>query len=172
MTEKEFHRLVEAHYDRLFRAARFMCGSDQGAEDLVQETFLAAADARDRFEGRSSDYTWLYGILLNKFRRWLRRKSSSFISLQRLGPADRDGATQFEADVPGPVDRALREERIQQVRNAIDELSADHRAVITLRYLEGLSYEEIARTVDCPLGTVKSRIHYALQKIGDYLRDL
>ncbi len=174
MTEDDLHRLVDRHYDRLFRAARFMCGDEEAAEDLVQETFLAAIDARHRFEGRSSDYTWLYGILLNKFRGWVRRRKASFLSLQELsGPSDRGGgAAQLEADVPGPVQRAVRRENIEQVRDAIQELSPDHRAVITLRYVEQLPYQEIADLLDCPLGTVKSRIHYALQQIAESLEDL
>lgn len=173
MNEEEFRSLVEEHYDRLFRSARFMCDDSQAAEDLVQETFLAAADARDRFEGRSSDYTWLYGIMLNKFRRWLRRKKRSFLSLQLLGGRGEDsrGTPPVETDSPGPVEQLLRQEQIEQVRRAMEELSADHRAVVTLRYVEGMSYEEIAEAVDCPLGTVKSRIHYALQHIGQYLQE-
>lgn len=174
MEEEEFRSLVEENYDRLFRAARFMCNDDQAAEDLVQDTFLAAADARDRFEGRSSDYTWLYGILLNKFRRWVRRQKRSFLSLQLLGGTDEDstGTPPVETDRPGPVQRLLRQEDIEQVREAIDDLSADHRAVVTLRYVEDMSYEEIAEAVDCPLGTVKSRMHYALQHIADYLEEM
>jgi len=172
--EEEFRSLVEENYDRLFRAARFMCDDDQAAEDLLQETFLAAADARARFEGRSSDYTWLYGILLNKFRRWLRRRKRSFLSLQLLGGKDEDstGTPPVETDRPGPLQQLLRREDIEQVREAIDDLSADHRAVVTLRYVEGMSYEEIAEAVECPLGTVKSRIHYALEHIAEYLEEL
>ncbi len=147
-----------------------MCGNEMAAEDLTQETFVAAADARKRFEGRSSDYTWLYGILLNKYRRWLRKKGSSAVSLQRLKEGEGRGP-QFETEEPGPVEEALRRENIQQVRDALEELSAEHRAVITLRYVEGMPYQEIAEVVGCPLGTVKSRIHYALEKIGEQLEE-
>jgi RNA polymerase sigma-70 factor (ECF subfamily) len=171
VTEEDLQRLVDQHYDRLFRAARFMCGDEEAAEDLVQDTFLAAMDAYDRFEGRSSEYTWLYGILLNKYRRWVRRQKSSFLSLQELsGPGERGtGAARLEADVPGPVGHALRQENIEQVREAIEQLSADHRTVITLRYVEQMPYQDIADLLDVPLGTVKSRIHYALQKIAEEL---
>ena len=173
VTADELDNLVEQHYDRLFRAARFMCGSLQVAEDLVQATFLAAVEARSRFRGRSSDYTWLYGILLNKFRRWLRRRKRSFLSFQHLARAheDRSGAETLEADQPGPVQELVQRESAGQVRRALDELPADHRAVLTLRYVEDLSYQEIAEVIGCPLGTVKSRIHYALQKIAEELSD-
>jgi RNA polymerase sigma-70 factor (ECF subfamily) len=171
VNEKIFRKLVDEHYDRIFRAARFMCGDAAAAEDLVQETFLAAAESLKTFEGRSSTYTWLYGILLNKFRRWLRRKQATAISLQTMaGDEDHRGSEEIlEADYPGPPETAERTEAIEQVRSAIGALTADHRSVITLRYIEGMSYEEIAHVLDCPIGTVKSRIHYALQKMANRL---
>ncbi len=171
MNEKAFRKLVDEHYDRIFRAARFMCGDASAAEDLVQETFLAAAQSLSSFEGRSSTYTWLYGILLNKLRRWLRRKNAAAVSLQALAPEDERerGDEVLESDYPGPPENAERAEAIQLVRDAIQDLAADHRSVILLRFVEGMSYEEIAEVLDCPIGTVKSRIHYALQKIGKRL---
>lgn len=164
----DFHELVDQHYDRLFRAARFMCSDLAAAEDLVQETFLAAAESLKKFEGRSSTYTWLYGILLNKFRRWLRRKERKVVSLQSVstGRDDQHADEVFETDYPGPGEWAERREVAAEVRRAVQGLEADHRSVITLRYVEGMSYGEIAEALDCPIGTVKSRIHYALQKIG------
>jgi len=173
VNEKIFGKLVDEHYDRIFRAARFMCGDVVAAEDLVQETFLAAAESLKSFEGRSSTYTWLYGILLNKFRRWLRRKQATAISLQTMvgdGEQERSEVI-LQSDYPSPPETAERSEAIEQVRSAIQELSADHRSVITLRYIEGMSYEEIAEVLDCPIGTVKSRIHYALQKIAKWLEE-
>ena len=168
MAELDFQGLVEEHYDRLFRAARFMCGDPQAAEDLVQETFLAAGETLGKFEGRSSAYTWLYGILLNKWRRWLRGRNRRTFSLQAMAwddAADK-AADMVESALPGPAATAEDREAAEQVRRAIEELPEDHRAVVVLRFVEDLSYEEISRIMDCPLGTVKSRIHYALKKIG------
>ena len=85
VNEKDFQTLVHEHYDRIFRAARFMCGDQYAAEDLVHETFLAAAQSFGRFQGRSSVYTWLYGIMLNKFRRWIRKRRTGTVSLHGLG---------------------------------------------------------------------------------------
>lgn len=173
MAEVDFQAIVEEHYDRLFRAARFMSGDDQVAEDLTHETFLAAADALERFEGRSSVYTWLYSILLNKFRRWIRRRKKPVYSLHRMAEEqdDRPTAELVEEQRPGPVSRLESRETAEEVRDAVSKLSADHREVIALRFVEGLSYQEIAEIIDCPLGTVKSRIHYALKQIGEMLGD-
>lgn len=171
MTEKGFRKLVEEHYERLFRAARFMCADQQAAEDLVHETFLAAAESFGRFQGRSSTYTWLYGIMLNKLRRWLRRRSSAAVSLQQFGGSDQESLEDvLEADAPQPAEEVERAEAIEQVRQAMDELSPDHRTVIALRYVDGLSYQQIAELLGCPLGTVKSRIHYALERIAQKLK--
>lgn len=171
MSEKSLRKLVEQHYDRIFRAARFMCGDVQAAEDLTQETFLAAANSLDRFEGRSSVYTWLYGILLNKFRRWLRKRDMAATSLQGLAEADEHLEVEdiLQPDHTDPSAVAERRETVELVRAAIAGLSADHRAVIGMRYIEGMPYQEIADVLECPIGTVKSRIHYALRKIADEL---
>jgi RNA polymerase sigma-70 factor (ECF subfamily) len=166
--DNDFSELVHEHYDRLFRAASFMCGSEQAAEDLVQETFLAAAESIKRFEGRSSTYTWLYGIMLNKFRRWLRRKVTAPVSLQESGEGEQGRGLEdlLRADGPLPGEAAEQAETARLVRAALEHLSGDHRAVISMRYVDGMSYHEIAEVLGCPLGTVKSRIHYALESIA------
>jgi len=165
-------RLARAHYDRLFRAALFMCNSQDVAEDLVQETFLAAARSLEDFENRSSHYTWLYGILLNKFRGWLRRKGRA-VEAQGLGPglSPSDAAEQLADERPDASELMERHERAELVRAALDELPAHHRGVLVLRYLEHMSYEEVAEAMGCSVGTVKSRIHYALKKVGEKLKD-
>ena len=171
MSKNSLRELVESHYDRIFRAARFMCGDASAAEDLAQETFLAAGESLGRFRGRSSPYTWLYGILLNKFRRWLRGRKRSALSLQAMaeGSRGRQGSEVLQTDAPGPPENAERRETADLVREAVQGLTTDHRSVITLRFVEGMSYNEIAEALDCPVGTVKSRIHYALLKIEDGL---
>jgi RNA polymerase sigma-70 factor (ECF subfamily) len=171
VADLDFQALVEEHYDRLFRAARFMCADTQAAEDLVQETFLAAGETLDRFQGRSAAYTWLYGILLNKWRRWLRGRSRRTYSLQAMAWDDEstDPADLVESERAGPAEDAEGREAAERVRRAIEELPEDHRAVVVLRFVEDLSYQEICETLNCPLGTVKSRIHYALKRIGKEL---
>jgi RNA polymerase sigma-70 factor (ECF subfamily) len=171
MSKSQLRELADEHYDRLFRAARFMCGDLSAAEDLVQETFAAAAASIGRFQGRSSPYTWLYGIMLNKFRRWLRQKGRSPLSLQALGADDEAQPAEqaLPADGPLPEESAQRHEAAELVHEAVAQLSPDHRTALELRFVEDLPYEEIARILDCPIGTAKSRVHYALRKIGAQL---
>ena len=137
----------------------------------MQDTFLAAGATLKRFQGRSSPYTWLYGILLNKWRRWLRGQNRRTFSLQSMAWDDQSesAADLVASNLPGPADSAEEHEAAERVRRAIAELPEDHRAVVILRFVEDLSYQEIGEILDCPLGTVKSRIHYALKKIGKEL---
>jgi len=168
--QEKLEQLALKYYDRLFRAALFMCNDHQAAEDLVQDTFVAALGSLDSFEGRSSYYTWLYGILLNKFRGYLRGKSNSVVPAAQGDEPDRVGLLDQVSDTrAAPEERMTQHETAQLVREALDELPPHHRGVLALRYLEGMSYREIAVAMDCSVGTVKSRIHYALRKIGHVL---
>lgn len=166
--DHSLEQLAHDHYDRLFRAAVFMCGREDAAEDLVQETFLGAAKSLKSFEGRSSRYTWLYGIMLNKFRAWLRNKKGpiSLQDLARHGDEEGDPADMLPDDDVGVLHRVASRETAEIVRAAIQRLPAHHRDVLVRRYLEKMSYEDIARALSCPLGTVKSRVHYALKRIA------
>jgi len=168
---ESFDELVSHYYDRVFRAALFMCGDRQAAEDLVQESFLAAGQSLDRFEGRSSPYTWLYGILLNKFRKWLRERGEMRYLQEMADEGHADAAAdRLEAVVQEPMQEIEKQEMADLVQEAILELPPYHRSVLVLRYLEAFSYEEIAESLGCSIGTVKSRIHYALKKLARRLR--
>ncbi len=150
-----------------------MCNDPETAEDLVQETFAAATSAIKRFEGRSSQYTWLYGIFLNKFRSWLRKKKKKKdTSLEKHAEQMEMGniGELVESDAPDIPEILQKNERAEAVRAAINELPSHHKDVLTLRYLEGMSYEKISGVMDCSVGTVKSRLHYALKKVGERLR--
>jgi len=169
--DKQLEQFARDYYDRLFRAALYMCGREDVAQDLVQETFLAAAGSLRSFAHRSSSYTWLYGILLNKFRGWLRSKGTH-VGFPDLSGPDHEyasGEAQLADDAPGVLDRLAQKETAQIVRACIQRLPAHHRSVLALRYLEEMSYAEIAKALSCSVGTVKSRVHYALRRIAGEL---
>ncbi len=145
---------LQAHGTRLLRSAYLLCGDRTEAEDLVQETFLQAVKSAHRFRGESAIYTWLHGILVNlNRRRW--RKQKRFVFDEELvqhaaSPAIEDSE----------MDRQFQTNRLAQ---AILTLSAEHREVIALRYYEDLKLQQIAAQTGVSLGTVKSRLHYAMQ---------
>ncbi len=148
--------------------------SDQSeCYDVAQETFIKAYRALDNFRGDSQFYTWLYRIAANTAKNHLASRS-------RKSPkyaVDVDDAEHYSGesmlkDNTTPENLLLTEEIKQTVYAAIDKLPEDLKSAITLRELEGLSYEEIADVMDCPIGTVRSRIFRARDAIDKELRPL
>ncbi len=154
----EIAQASQQHFARIHRAALVLTGNPWDADDLAQETFLVVARAADRFAGRSAIYTWLYGILLNLDRRERRRTGARRRKLQVLwsNEATEDRAAPA-ADAPLEV-----AEWKKSLWAKVAELPDGQRQTLVLRFSERLSYEEIAIVLECPLGTVKSRIFHGL----------
>jgi RNA polymerase sigma-70 factor (ECF subfamily) len=141
--------------------------------DVTQEAFIKAYRALPNFRGESAFYTWLYRIAINTAKNFL-------VAQGRRPPAsdlDADTAEQMDVGVrlqenSTPENNLLQDEIADTVRRAIEELPDDLRTAITLRELEGLSYEEIARAMSCPVGTVRSRIFRARAAIDAKLAPL
>jgi RNA polymerase sigma-70 factor (ECF subfamily) len=144
------------------------------AEDIAQEAFIKAYRALPQFRGDSAFYTWLYRIAINTAKNAVASRDRSPISYE----LDRDsGEESYDLqgrmkDSATPEALAMTEEIRQTVNAAIDSLPEDLRAAIVLRELEGLSYEEIAATMDCPVGTVRSRIFRAREAIDARLKEV
>ncbi|MDQ5770148.1 MULTISPECIES: RNA polymerase sigma factor RpoE [Thiothrix] len=143
------------------------------AQDVAQEAFIKAYKGLKNFRGESAFYTWLYRIAINSAKNYLVSQN------RRLPDNDIDAheAEQFEGDSAlkeyATPERELLTAEIQAtVSKAIDDLPEDLRTAIMLRELEGMSYEEIAETMDCPIGTVRSRIFRARESIDKVLRPL
>jgi RNA polymerase sigma-70 factor (ECF subfamily) len=151
--------LLEAYGDRLLRSAFLLCGNETEAQDLVQETFLQAIRSVHRFKGHSTLYTWLHGILLNLVRHHRRTQ-------KRLVYDDDLLSKELAEESPAPLDTATASTALQ---NALQQLSTSHREVIVLRYYENMKIHEIAGHLGISGGTVKSRLHYAIQELQKFL---
>ncbi len=171
--KEAFQELVERYQRKILSVAIGMMQNREDALELTQETFVKAYENLSRFKGESSFYTWLYRIVVNLAidqRRKDRRHPTT--SLQdRVG-----GGEDLEANLPDqrlndPYQQAQSQEIGERLRQAINELTPDHKAVILLREVEGLSYEDISRVMQCSKGTVMSRLHYARKKLQSKLRD-
>ena len=142
-------------------------------QDVAQETFIRAYRAIGNFRGDSQFYTWLYKIATNTAKNHL-------VALGRRPPTediDAEDAVQFESgtrlrESGTPENEAMRQEIEQIVARTVEALPDDLRMAITLREVEGLSYEEIAAAMDCPIGTVRSRIFRAREAVDQKLRPL
>ena len=144
------------------------------AEDIAQDAFIKAYRALSRFRGDSAFYTWLYRIAINTAKNSLAARARNPVQLDSSGSGDEDrpGLEERMIDTATPEALALTEEIRATVSAAIDRLPEDLRTAIMLRELEGLSYEEIAKTMDCPVGTVRSRIFRAREAVDEQLREI
>ncbi len=143
------------------------------ALDVAQEAFLKAYRALPSFRGDSAFYTWLYRIAINTSKNYLVAGSRRPLEydLDPQDPEQYDRHARLK-DVDTPEGLMLTEEIRQTVNTAIEQLPIDLRTAIVLREMEGMTYEEIAQTMDCPVGTVRSRIFRAREAIDKRLKPL
>ena len=143
------------------------------ALDVAQEAFIKAYRAIKKFRGDSAFYTWLYRIAINTAKNWLvarnRRPPASDIDVADAEQYDIDSRLKERGT---PENELLRSEIEQTVFDTIAELPDDLRTAIMLREIDGMSYEEIATTMECPIGTVRSRIFRAREAIDEKLKPL
>jgi RNA polymerase sigma-70 factor (ECF subfamily) len=154
--EAEFRRLVRDHNVRLFRFVLKHLGHRADAEEVTQQVFLEAHRTLASFRGDAALSTWLYGIAMNMVRNFHRRsphRRYEFVS---------DDELQLKAsEDDSPETLAGRRDQVRRLRDGLQELSADMREVVTLVLLEGLAYDEAARVLGVPVGTVRSRLFRA-----------
>ncbi|HEU4485884.1 MAG TPA: RNA polymerase sigma factor RpoE [Povalibacter sp.] len=168
-----FDLLVRKYQHRVLKLVGRFVNDSAEAEDVAQEAFLKAYRALPAFRGDSAFYTWLYRIAINTAKNALvanRRRPVDFdLDLQDPDQHDRQSMLK-DADTPEGV--LLTDEIRGVVERALEQLPEDLRTAIVLRELEGLSYEEIAEAMDCPVGTVRSRIFRAREAIDKKLKPL
>jgi RNA polymerase sigma-70 factor (ECF subfamily) len=170
-----FRELVERYQRKIAALALGMLRNREDALDIVQETFAKAYQNLDRFKGDSAFYTWLYRIAFNLCVDHQRRESKQAhvpLETDERGETPLVGVLDDGERRDQPFDRARDSEIAERVSAAIRELTPDHRAVILLREVEGLSYEEISHVLQCPKGTVMSRLHYARRELQARLQGL
>ena len=158
MTETELLHLALAYVDRLKRFALHLCGDKDAAEDLVQEAFLRALDRRGQLRDPGRVLPWLLRIVRTQFLETRRTRDRRLQLIQDDGPALEPPAGNLEAEL---LDGGFSDE----VARALAALPEEGRACLLLCDVEGLAYEDIAETVDCPVGTVRSRIARARARL-------
>jgi RNA polymerase sigma-70 factor (ECF subfamily) len=164
-----FCRFTEPMQTRLLRQAAALACNLSAAEDLVAETFVEAWKSLARYDETCRFSTWLYAILLHRHQKSLRRARSRPVPLAWLPVFERDDLTARQENVPAPepspADEAARNENSARLRECIARLPEKQRRIILLRFFEDASLPDMARVLGCPVGTVKSRLHHALEKL-------
>ena len=158
---RDFGSAMRTHQAKLYRTACFLTGNNHEGEDLLQETLLEAWKGWNSFEGRSSVYTWLYRILINRYHRWQRRqivRRMFFVGAAEQGWKD---PRTFIDPSDSPRSLIEQDEQNAQLWEFLDSLRPKHREVLVLRYVENMRLEQMAETLRVPLGTVKSRLNHA-----------
>ncbi len=158
---REFEVVVRYEYERVYRFAYHLAGNEHTASDLTQDTFRSAWEKWEQFGGRSQVRTWLHSIVYRKFLDFVRKTKSRTSTMQNL-------AVDYGHDTAEP-ESILVEVRLD-LSQALQQLEAPDKAVIVLRYFQGMSVAETAAATQQPAGTVKWRVHKALQQLRVLLK--
>lgn len=157
--------IFDKYGERIYKAAYLLVGNREDAEDLCQDVFCEYFKAPSAFKGRSSVFSWLYRIMLNLHYQRLRKKykHQSVIENQKL--LNEEIHDMLHIDIAG-IDK---EESLNKVWHAITGLPDIYKSVVMLKYIHGLSYEDMAGVLDCPVGTIRSRLNKAREKLKQKL---
>ncbi|HZN85411.1 MAG TPA: RNA polymerase sigma factor RpoE [Burkholderiales bacterium] len=169
-----FELLVEKYQRKLGRLLARFIRDPAEVEDVTQEAFIKAYRALPAFRGDSAFYTWLYRIGINTAKNYLMALGRRAPTSTEVEAEDAEGYEEGEQlrDINTPESMLLSKEIAQTVNATIEQLPEELRTAIQLREIEGMSYEDIARIMDCPIGTVRSRIFRAREAIAERLRPL
>ena len=168
---RAFDLLVLKYQGRIGSLVSRYVSDSAEVEDVTQEAFIKAFRALDKFRGDSAFYTWLYRIAANAAKNYLvarGRRPSSDATIEDAELFDQGGALMEEGT---PEEVAMGEELARVVEEALASLPDELRAALTLREFEGLSYDDIAAVLECPVGTVRSRIFRAREAIDERIRE-
>lgn len=166
-----FGRLVVRYQNRLYNTLVGVLGSAEDARDVAQDAFVHAFQKLGTFRGQSAFYSWLFRIAVNAAVSQKRKKRRTVASIDAA--RDAAGAEPVDSHPDARPSHSLElTERQELVRQGLAQLSEEFRTVLVLKEIEGLKYDEIAEIVDCPIGTVRSRIHRARSELKQKLEVL
>lgn len=170
--KRAFDLLVIKYQRRIMRLLARMISDPAEVEDVAQETFIKAYRALPQFRGDSNFYTWLYRIAINSARNWQAARGRRPLLAHEYENEEGETFSSIDTltDISTPESMMVSRQVADTVNAAISQLAPELRTAIVLREIEGLSYEEIAETMDCPIGTVRSRIFRARESIAEQLR--
>src|SRR5690606_6518283 len=170
--KRAFDMLVLKYQRKIMRLLSRMVRDPGDVEDVAKEAFIKAYRALPQFRGESAFYTWLYRIAINTARNWQAASARRPSAPNVIETEDGETFSQIDnlTDISTPESLAASRQIVETVNAAINALPEELRTAIILREIEGMSYEDIAQTMGCPIGTVRSRIFRAREAIATQLR--
>jgi|SRR5215216_554875 len=162
-----FKAIYDRYRDRIYNLIFYSIGDELSSEDVLQIVFIKIYRGLPNFRFEASFATWIYRITLNECLNQQQRRGAQYVPFESLFGS----AEEFDTSAPPDLQHADKERR-EIIHQAMMELSPKLRAVVALKYLEGLSYEEIAEALECAPGTVASRLNRALEQLETRLRPL
>lgn len=169
-----FELLMEKYRRKIGRLLSRMVRDPEEVEDIAQETFIKAYRALPQFRADAAFYTWLYRIAVNTAKNYLAARNRNMLTVSDVMGEDEEGGEERYAapDIDTPDAQLLSKQIAYAVNEAVEALPEELRTAITLREIEGMSYEDIATFMGCPIGTVRSRIFRAREAIAAKLRPI
>ncbi|HWL28557.1 MAG TPA: RNA polymerase sigma factor RpoE [Burkholderiaceae bacterium] len=170
--KRAFDLLILKYQRKIMRLLSRMIREPAEVEDVAQEAFIKAYRALPQFRGESAFYTWLYRIAINTARNWQVASGRRPRTLDAIETEDGETFSQIDnlTDISTPESVLASQQIVKTVNEAIGALPEELRTAIVLREIEGMSYEDIAQSMGCPIGTVRSRIFRAREAIAAQLR--
>ncbi|GAB4362844.1 MAG: RNA polymerase sigma factor RpoE [Deltaproteobacteria bacterium] len=170
--QEAFRGLMERYKGRAYGVALGIVGDPDEAQDVLQDAFVKAWYRLRDFRFGSNFYTWFYRLLVNQaIDRWRKRSRAATVPLDESWLSEGASPPDTAVYPKTPEELAGNRELVEGLTRAIGALPEYHRTVILLREVDGLSYDEIAQVLDCSVGTVMSRLHYARAKLREALRE-
>jgi len=172
--KRAFELLMEKYRRKIGRLLSRLVRNPEEVEDIAQETFIKAYRALPQFRGDAAFYTWLYRIAVNTAKNYLAARNRNMLTVSDVVGDDEEGGEERHAtpDIDTPDAQLLSKQIAYAVNEAVEALPEELRTAITLREIEGMSYEDIANFMGCPIGTVRSRIFRAREAIAAKLRPI
>ncbi|MES2377935.1 MAG: sigma-70 family RNA polymerase sigma factor [Bacteroidota bacterium] len=169
-SQKAYADLMQRYKDSIYFMVLKMVNNKEDAMDLTVETFAKAFEKLDKYQPEYAFSTWLFRVATNNCIDFIRKKKLNTTSIH--GMTDEDGdekQLQIKADVLNPEETSIKKQQTEELKLLIQSLPARYRNLITLRYFDELSYEEIAQQLDLPLGTVKAQLFRARYLLGNIM---
>ncbi len=169
-SQKAYADLMHRYKDSIYFMVLKMVNNKEDANDLTVETFAKAFEKLDKYQPEYAFSTWLFRVATNNCIDFIRKKKLNTMSIHGMMDDDGEDKTlQIKADVLNPEESSIKKQQTEELKLLIENLPIRYRDLITLRYFDELSYEEIAQQLDLPLGTVKAQLFRARYLLGNIL---